>query len=122
MKKILIIEDEEPLRRALSIKLKQEGFDIIEGKDGEEGLTLALSEHPDLILLDLILPKMDGFVMLEKMRADTWGKNAPVIILTNFNSKEYVLKSFRDEVYNYIIKTDNKMEDIIKIVKAKLAE
>ncbi len=120
MKKILIIEDEVSLRNALRDKLIGEGFIVLEAANGEVGLELALKDHPDLILLDVIMPKMDGFAMLESMRTDPWGKKANVIVLTNLNDQEYVLKSFRDEVYDFFVKTDVRIEDLIGKIKAKL--
>ncbi len=120
MKKILIIEDDTPLRNALRDKLIREDFLVFEASNGEEGLNLALKEHPDLILLDIIMPKMEGFAMLEKMRSDQWGKKANLIILTNLNGQEYILKSFRDEVYDFFVKTDVKIEDLISKIKEKL--
>jgi DNA-binding response OmpR family regulator len=120
MKKILIVEDEAPLRNALRDKLIGEGFMVFEAVNGEAGLELALKEHPDLILLDIVMPKMDGFAMLEAMRTDPWGKKANVIVLTNLNDQEYVLKSFRDEVYDFFVKTDVRIEDLISKIKGKL--
>jgi DNA-binding response OmpR family regulator len=117
---ILIIEDEAPLRKALYDKLEFEGFSALEAKDGEEGLKVALENHPDLILLDIIMPKMDGFILLDKLRQDPWGKDAPVIILTNLNDSNYVLKSFRNDVYEYVVKTDIKIDNLVSKIKEKL--
>lgn len=119
-KKILIVEDEGSLRKAIYDKLSKENVDIVEAKNGEEGLHVAIKEHPDLILLDIIMPKMDGFVMLENLRQDEWGKTAHVVILTNLSDEEYVLKSFHNEVYEYIVKTDIRMDDLINKIKEKL--
>ncbi len=121
MKKILIVEDEVSLRGALRNKLESEGFIVLEAGDGEKGLEIALKEHPDLILLDIIMPRADGFVMLEKMRLDPWGMGVGVMILSNLNDQAYILKSFRDNVYDYIIKTDIKIESLVEKIKAKLA-
>jgi DNA-binding response OmpR family regulator len=121
MKKLLLIEDEESVRNAIHDKLGKENLSILEAKNGEEGLALAIKEHPDLIILDIILPKMDGFVTLEKLRQDPWGKEAKVIILSNLSDKKYVLDSFRNEVYDYIVKTDIKIDDLASKIKAKLA-
>lgn len=120
MKKILIVEDESSLRRAIGDKLALEKAIFLEAKNGEEGLRVALEEHPDLILLDIVMPKMDGFVMLENLRHDDWGKTARVVILTNLDNEEYVLKSFHNEVYDYIVKTNIRMDDLISKIKEKL--
>lgn len=85
-KLILITEDDKSLRGAMVVKLINEGYSILEAIDGEEGLNMSLKEHPDLILLDLLMPKLDGMSMLRKLRADEWGKTVPVFILTNLSS------------------------------------
>lgn len=87
-KTILIIEDEKILRETIHVGLESDKFKVIEARDGEEGLIVALREHPDLIVLDLIMPKMDGMTMLKKLRSDAWGKAVPVIILTNLTSSD----------------------------------
>lgn len=120
MKKVLIIEDEGSLRMAIRDKLSRENIDLLEAKNGEEGLKVALKDHPDLILLDIVMPRMDGFVMLDNLRQDEWGKQAQVVILTNLNSEEYILKSFRNEVYDYIVKTDIRIDDLVSKIKEKL--
>ena len=73
-KKILIVEDDNSVRKVFKDRLLQEGFSIIEASDGEEGLATALKEHPDLILLDILMPKMDGMTMLSKLHQDEWGR------------------------------------------------
>ncbi len=72
-KKILVVEDDVPELNALRDKFTREGFSILTAKNGEEGLAIALREHPDLILLDIIMPVMDGITMLVKLREDSWG-------------------------------------------------
>lgn len=119
--KILIIEDECSLRKALADKFTKEGFMVIEAKDGEEGLKLALKEKPDLILLDIIMPKMDGITMLGKLREDKWGKDVRVIILTNLEDENKVMESVQKGAYDYLIKSDWKLEDVVKKAKEKLA-
>ena len=119
-KKILIIEDETSLLNVLSEKLKLEGFEVLEAKNGEEGLGLAINQKPDLILLDIIMPKMDGITMLRKLRENTWGKHVPVIILTNLSSGSDTLKSVEKNVFSCLIKSDWKLEDIVKKIKKAL--
>lgn len=119
-KKILIAEDELPLLRAISNKLKKEGFDVVEAVNGEECLKLGEKELPDLILLDVVMPKMDGFTALKKMRTLKWGKDVPVIILTNLGEAEDVSRAVGDEVYDYLIKTNWSLQDIVKKVREKL--
>src|SRR6185312_13646530 len=82
-KKILVVEDEASIALALGDKLAQEKFTVSKAVDGEEGLAVALREHPDLILLDLRMSKMTGLEMLDELRKDAWGKTANVMIMTN---------------------------------------
>ena len=120
-KKILIIEDEAPLRNAVSDILTFEGFQIFQAKNGQEGLEVALREHPDLILLDLMMPVMDGLTMLEKLRGDEeWGKNAAVILLTNINDPEKVARATEAGSYEFLVKSDWNIEDVVKKIKARL--
>ncbi|MFA6476303.1 MAG: response regulator [Candidatus Paceibacterota bacterium] len=119
-KTILIIEDEESLAGALHDKFATEGFDALIARNGEEGLSLALQKHPDLILLDIVMPKMDGLTMLKSLREDTWGKDAQVIILTNLSGNGEVSKAINQGVYEYIVKTDIKIEDLVAKVKEHL--
>ena len=79
MKKVLVVEDERTLRDALVKKLSKEEFTVLSAKDGKEGLDTALAEHPDLILLDILMPKMNGIEVLQKLREDEWGAKAKVI-------------------------------------------
>src|SRR3989304_9443406 len=85
-KTILIIEDEKSLRDAIVDILRLKNFLSLEAKNGREGVELALSKHPDLILLDIIMPEMDGITALKKIREDAWGKKVPIIILTNLSA------------------------------------
>jgi DNA-binding response OmpR family regulator len=104
--RILIIEDEEPLVSALYKVLGSKGFEISKSFSGEEGLKVALETHPDLILLDIVLPKIDGLEVLHNLRKDDWGKNVPVFIMTNLidEGKE---KEARDlDVIDYLQKTN----------------
>ncbi|QQR82808.1 response regulator transcription factor [Candidatus Campbellbacteria bacterium] len=119
-KTILVVEDETPLRNALCDKLAGEGFHTLPAKNGVEGLQVALQEHPDLILLDVVMPLMDGVMMLQKLRADTWGAGAHVIILTNLSDTDSVAKAMDQEVFEYIIKSNIKIEELVKRVKEAL--
>lgn len=122
-KKILIVEDEMPLRDALRDKLAREGFAALEAKNGEEGLEIALRDHPDLILLDIIMPRMDGMTMLKELRKDIiWGAKAKVIILTNLSEIVKVSEAIAQESFNYLVKSDWKIEDVVIKVKDALKE
>ena len=121
-KTILIIEDERSLREALRDKLTREGFSTLEAKNGEEGLDVALREHPELILLDIVMPVMDGMTMLKQLRENAWGKNVKIIILTNLSDIEKIADSVKNEVYDYLVKIDWKLEDVVTKVRERLGE
>ena len=120
-KTILIVEDELPMLKALSDKFALEGFEILEAKDGEEGLKTATSKKPDLIILDIFMPVMDGKVMFQKLRADEWGKTVPVIILTNLNPDDKTLDDLmKNGPSYYFIKSKWKLEELVSKVKKEL--
>ena len=121
-KTILIVEDEQDLREALADKLTREAFTVLEAKNGKEGLDKALGEHPDLILLDIVMPEMDGMTVLRKLREDTWGKTVPVILLTNLSATE---ESIIEEMVkyapsHYLVKSDWKIKDVVEKIKETL--
>lgn len=119
-KTILIVDDEQTLLSALVDKFTREGFVVSGAKNGQEGLKNAFINHPDLILLDIIMPVMDGMTMLSELRKDQWGKKTKVILLTNLSEAEKVVESHNQGVYDYLVKSDWKIEDIVKKVKEKL--
>ncbi len=119
-KKILIVEDEISLLKALEEKFAHEGFEVLKGRNGEEGLELALKDKPDIILLDIIMPKMDGISMIKELRKDAWGKEAKIILLTNLSSPEAVTEAIQHNVYDYLVKTNWKLESIVLKVKTML--
>lgn len=118
--KILIVEDEAVLRSALRDKLTSNNLIVLEAEDGEEGLKLALSEHPDLILLDLLMPKMDGISMLKRLRQDKWGKGVKVIILTNLGESEPIAATVELGASEYIVKSNWQLGDILAKVRGML--
>lgn len=120
-KRILVVEDEVVLRRALLKKLTIEGFMVLEATDGVEGLEIGLKEQPDLILLDIVMPKMDGLTMLRILRKDEWGKTVPAIILTNLSEIGIFDEEGSEEDHDYLVKSDWKLEDVVLKIKAKLA-
>lgn len=119
-KRVLVIEDEPLLTKALHNKLHHEGLIVLEGADGQQGLDIALKEHPDLILLDIIMPIMDGITVLKKLREDAWGKTVPVIILTNLSDAEKLIESEKNGVTDYLIKSDWKLEDLTVKIRQTL--
>jgi len=117
MKNILIIEDDEFLRGLINKKLLAEGFNVISAVDGEEGIKKAKEQKPDLILLDLVLPNIDGFEVLEKVKADPDVSAVPVIILSNLSQKEDISKGIKLGAVDYIIKAQFTPEEIVEKVK-----
>lgn len=117
---ILIVEDEPQILQLLFDYLSAVGFYTIKAMDGKEGLKKSLKEKPDLILLDIILPKMDGLTMLKKLRQDKWGKDAKVIILTNLSDGDSVAAALKSGVYDFLVKADWKLADVVKKVKERM--
>ena len=105
MKKILIVEDEQALQKTLGEILTQEGYEVIAASDGEMGLTLARDNNPNLILLDLILPKVSGFEVLKQLKGNNLTKDIPVIVLTNLEGVEEVDKAVSLGATTYLVKS-----------------
>jgi DNA-binding response OmpR family regulator len=115
--KILFVEDEPSLQKAISELLTQEGFKIFTATDGEEGLEMAKKEKPNLILLDLILPKKDGFEVLKELKADAELKDIPVIVLTNLEGMGDVEKALELGATTYLVKANYELEDVVTKIK-----
>ena len=93
---------------------------MLSAYDGRQGLDQAVSNHPDLILLDIILPVMDGMTVLEKLRKDAWGANADVIILTNLSGAEKETKIEKNKIREFLVKSDWKLEDLTALIRQHL--
>ncbi|OGF82231.1 hypothetical protein A3B18_00965 [Candidatus Giovannonibacteria bacterium RIFCSPLOWO2_01_FULL_46_13] len=119
-KRIALIEDDEILSNRLCAGLNDAGFDVSVAFDGEEGLKLIETLKPDLILLDIILPKMDGLTVAKKLKSNPSTKNMPIIILTALEKAQPLVDALESGVYEYIIKSDLKVQDIVERVKEKL--
>ncbi|MBL7150156.1 MAG: response regulator [Candidatus Pacebacteria bacterium] len=122
MKKILFIEDESALQKTLGEVLRQEGFEIIPALDGETGLTMAKTKKPDLILLDLILPKLHGLEVLKQLKEDPGTKGIPVIILTNIEGIGHVDKAIELGATTYLVKAQYTLEEVLEKIKKALGE
>ena len=116
MKKILVIDDDEFMANALSNKLQGRGYVVIHASDGARGLELALERHPDLILLDIVLPKIDGLTILKKLRKDEWGSAVKVVMLSNLDRVDYQEKSFEQNASKYLVKTDWTLDQLTEKV------
>ncbi len=117
---ILVVDDEKDLRDALTTSLTAAGFSVVTAENGEEGLAKAKSESPDLILLDIIMPKVNGHQMLRNLRKESWGKKVPVLLLTNADDAENITKSMEFDGNDYIIKSQISLEEVVKKVKQYL--
>lgn len=115
-KKILIVEDESSLSGILKDKFEMEGFDVLMAENGLIGLETALREMPDMILLDIAMPVMDGLEMLKKLREDEGGKNLKVIILTNYGDMDKFVQAKDLGANDYLVKADWGMADIVERV------
>ncbi len=120
-KTILIVDDEKSVLDILTGKLIKEGYSVVCACNGKEGLEISLKTHPDLILLDLLMPKMDGMTMLQKLRADKWGNHVRVIILSNLDlTNELISKVIDNRSSYYLLKSSNSLKKIVEKVNEVL--
>ena len=122
MKKILFVEDESALQKTFGDLLSEEGYEMISAMDGESGLRMAKTENPDLILLDLILPKIHGIEVLEKLKEDTAKKKIPVIILTNLEGMESVERALGLGATTYLVKASYTLKEVLEKIRKSLQE
>lgn len=118
-KTILIVEDEKNIREALRDALLDKKYSVLEAQDGKEGVAIALRDHPDLTLLDLLMPEMDGITALDQIRADAWGRDALIMILTNLDANKEKLVEYvvTHKPLEYLIKSDWKIYDLIERIE-----
>lgn len=121
-KKILIVEDDSMLRESLRDFLSKEGFETITASDGEEGTKLAKSSDPDLVLLDIILPKKNGYEVIKDLRSTETTKDVPIILLTNLGSLNDIEKALSLGATTYLVKGDYKLEEIADKIRGVLGE
>ena len=122
MKKILIIEDESSLQKSLGESLTQEGYKIIAALNGEIGLKMAAKEKPDLVLLDLILPKINGFDVLKTLKNNPETKSIPVIVLTNLEDMRDIERVLELGATTYLVKANYSLEEITYKIKQLFEE
>lgn len=120
-KVILIVEDELSMQRALKNKLEQEGFQVTAASDGEQALAALHAQLPDLVLLDLIMPKLDGISVLRDMKKDEKLRNVPVVILTNLSTGDKVAEAMQLGTFDFLVKANYSLEDVLRKVKERLA-
>src|SRR3972149_8052133 len=115
--KILIIEDEKFISKAYQLGLAHEGFKTIAAYNGQEGLVMAKKEKPELILLDIIMPVMDGLTMLKELRGQEWGKDMKVLVLTNSHDQAEKQDSAHLNVIDFLLKSEWSIELLTKKIK-----
>lgn len=120
--KIALVEDDFIQANLIAGELIRSGFDVVKALDGRQGLDLILRERPDLIVLDIIMPVMDGITMLKELRKDEWGEKAKVIVLTNLNDQNKIVEALENQTFDYLVKTDWSLEDLVKRIKSRLEE
>lgn len=121
-KKILFIEDEPRLQQTLQESFKGEGFEIFSANDGEAGLNLAEEKFPDLIMLDLILPKKNGFDVLKELKSNPRLSDIPVIVLTNLEGAQDIEKALSLGAYTYLVKANYSLDEILEKTREAIAQ
>jgi len=122
--KILIVEDEAVISKTYAEELRSQGFLVLTAANGKDGLELAFREKPDLILLDILMPVMDGLTMMDKLREkDLYGKNVPIILLSNLSaSEEKIMAAItKNEPAYYLVKSDWDLSHVVEKVKERLS-
>jgi DNA-binding response OmpR family regulator len=120
-KKILLVEDDPYIAEVYIAYLRNAGFEVVLAEDGEKGIQKAKETHPALILLDLLLPKMNGFEVLQTLKNNPELKNIPVIITTNLTDDESIKKAFSMGAIDYIVKVNTDANEIIQKIKNTLS-
>ncbi len=120
MTKILLVEDEKSIRDLYEIKLTKSGFNVVTADNGGKGWELAQKEIPDLILLDVMMPVMNGFDVLKKLREKAETKDIPVIILSNYGEVDQVTNGFLVGATDYLIKAEHTPSDVVQIINETL--
>ena len=105
-KKILLVEDDKMLTEMYSLKFAESGYNVMQANSGLSGYELAIKTKPDIIMLDIILPEMDGFSVLKKLKSNKITKNIPVFFLTNLKQEEDVIKGKKEGAVDYLVKAD----------------
>jgi len=119
-KTVLLVEDDETIRTLFATALTGAGIHVITASNGEDGVILALKEHPSLILMDIELPNMNGHATVAKIREDSWGRSAKVLYLTNFSEPANVVQAVSQKVEDYIVKANTPIKEIINRVRTAM--
>jgi DNA-binding response OmpR family regulator len=118
-KNILIIEDDQNIAAQERQRLEKEGYTVSLANEGTTGLNRALSDHPDLIVLDIILPDTSGTSVLSELRYDPWGETVPVILLTNLSPDDQMVQAvMNNKASYYLVKAETSLDDLAEKVKS----
>jgi DNA-binding response OmpR family regulator len=120
--KILVVEDDKYLRNAFRVMLTKAGFEIQLAADGDDAIAILATFHPDLILLDLIMPKRDGFSVLKEIKNNPLWKNIPVLIASNLGQKEDIDEGIKLGAIDYIVKGNLSTEEILLKIQKLLSK
>lgn len=120
MKTVLIVEDEETLARVLEDNLRAEKYDVIVARNGEEAILRIMEKKPNLVLLDILMPKQNGFNVLGKMKMSPEWSNIPIIILSNLGEFTDLNRAKEMGADDYLVKSHHSMDEIIKKIKTYL--
>ncbi|MDD5342716.1 MAG: response regulator [Patescibacteria group bacterium] len=120
MAKVLVVEDEAFLSQALSDKLRKSGYEVETAMDGEMGLEKIRSFKPEVVLLDLLMPKKNGYAVLDEIKKDKTWKNLPIIVLSNFGEKTEIKKAKDLGAKDYYVKANVKLADLVNKIKRYL--
>lgn len=118
-RKILIIEDDDAFAQVLKDRLENEGFTVLLAKDGANGLLVALDKQPDLILLDIAMPKLDGISMLKRLRQYDKGKDLRVVMLTSVNDTKQVHEALSLGARDFLVKSDWVISDLVESIRGQ---
>lgn len=117
-KKALFVDDDENLRTVAADKLAATDVEVATAADGAAGLAKALEWHPDIVFLDIMMPVMDGWQVLDKLRADAWGKTARVVMLTSLDGETEIARALEHGIHEYVAKNKLDLDDLVKMVVA----
>lgn len=120
MAKVLIIEDDPLILKIYSTRLTSDGYQVVTAEDGEAGLKLFEAEKPDLVVTDVMMPKVDGFGVLQKIRSEEWGKSIPVLMYSNLAQEEEVARAHKMGVTEFIVKANISPIDMVTKIKQYL--
>lgn len=121
-KTILIIDDEVAKRSAVSQALQEENFNVEEADNGQVGLQMAINNQPDLILLDMKMPVLDGLAMLKELRKDSWGKTALVVLFSSYADPEQIAEALALGAQDYLLKSAYDLQEVVSQLKNKLKD